>query len=221
MRDDEDFVGGYLDQWQLAVEIVESPIALPGEAWVLAMPATTWSPDEVTGALRALVEEGDLQGHPYDLTFRRNVLSWGADAAAEEIILKLAQWAGAGVTADLAIRAIRQFLDRVASTAPGEFGDALPLGADEARERAEWAVRERFALPPAHDILEDPSTESGFREVIDTSIELIDETHNADGAWVFGWRANDGTRFFAEIRRSDRYAELIWVRRIADGGDGT
>lgn len=82
-----------------------------------------------------------------------------------------------------------------------------PLERDEALSRADWAVRERFGLPPASTWLGDAN------EVTDESLRLIGEEHAAAGEFEFTWERT-GIRYEARVSQAEGDVEMIWIRRL-------
>ncbi len=199
MRTD-DFVADYLDDWSLVVETVPYLTEPATEAWEVSMPGTTWSQREVLEEIRSFVEAEPILGLPFSLESKRTVTSWGADGAAETIVLTLAEWTAAGLTVEAGLAAVRALLQRVAASAPEEDFSPGPLDRDEALMRAEWFLARRF-FPEA--LGDGPGVD----------LRLQAEEHRSDGSWVFEWLAPNGGRYSAEISQTDRYAEIAWLRR--------
>lgn len=202
----------HVDDVVVRVETIEGPRSGPLEILEIRLPGETApSHAQIVSELERLIDTDDspLLGHPYLLRMQRDVISWGASGAVEQIVLQLADWAAEGAVARAGWEAVRATTGRIISMVRSntELLPQQPLDREEALARADWAVRERFGLPPALDWLEDGT------EVIDESLCLTGEEHASVGEFQFTWEHN-GVGYEARVSQAGQDIQTLWMRRF-------
>lgn len=203
----------HVDEVVVRVETIEGPLSEPLEILEIHVPGETApSHAQIVSELERLIDTDNspLWRHPYLLRMQRDVTSWGASGAVEQIVLQLADWAAEGAVARAGWEAVRATIGRVTAMTRSntELIPQQPLNRDEALARADWAVRVRFRLPPALHWLEDG------REVIDESLRLTGEEHASVGEFQFTWEHN-GVGYEARVSQAERDIQTLWMRRFA------
>jgi len=112
----------WADDGSVAIGFVEYIGEPPTEVWRFDVSAENWSADEV--AKQALEFTQELQaGIEFTLSVRRNYISWGADAAAFEVLLMIS----ASVISGLATTAIQEKISQLSRRLSGADQPAEPL----------------------------------------------------------------------------------------------
>jgi hypothetical protein len=130
---------------------------------------------------------------PYTLDIRRSDLEWGASAAAESIIVYIANHA-----ADIAVvaaleHALARMIDFFQNLSPGQ--SAIDIDPSEMRERARWRIKEAFTLT---DIAAD-------------RLELLSEEWSTD-KWSFSFR-DDSWAYAVQLSLISGLPSCIFTRR--------
>lgn len=219
-----DFLREYRDEFSIRIELGSIDEREPVEVFEVSHPTSTWSRDHALDRLEALTQDdrivraaglSDSGGSvPFTLDIKRSVTSWGAEAAAEEIILRIAEWTAAGVVGSAAYAAVIDLLRRFGRDTD-EVAQPTLFERDEAYGIAEWGVAEKYGLSQPVAYVEDTTHPSGMREVRDDSVELVDEAF--DGTrWSFRWR-QPPYEYEARVERLEGYATLTFYRRTRIG----
>lgn len=220
MSESEDFLRGYRDNFTIRIEVGSIYGGLPSEVFEVSHPSSSWSRDDAIDRLEDLTRDEDVvkasgpsdssAAVPFTLDIKRSVTSWGADGATEQIVLRIAEWAVAGVAGNVAYAALLELL-RQFGRATTEFSESSVLDRDEAYGLAQWGVLEKYKLPSPVDYIEDSDEPGGLREVRDDSLELVDETF-VNRQWTFRWRRQP-YEYDATVERLEGYATLTHYRR--------
>lgn len=214
-----DFVREYRDDFTIRIELGSMYERFPSEVYEVSHPSSNWTVGQAIDVLEGLTQDARLleaagtsccgTGVPFTLDSKRSVTSWGADGAAEQVILRIAEWSAAGVIGSAAYAAVTDLLRRFGSDTAWDDQSLEPLEREEAYGLAEWGITRKYELPDPVSYTED---EKGVvQEVRDTSLELVEESY-ADGAWTFSW-SRPPYMYSASVQRLEGYATLTHFRR--------
>lgn len=188
-----------LDRYAIEVRFVEDPTGRNvREVWDAELLGVRRSIEVPFGAIGQLVAALRVDGRPpvpHVAAHRQTYFSWGADAAAAQIILEVAASALPGVAAAAVYDGLKHVVRRLVSQAQTDSHEPRePLSRNEAIEQARWHLVAAFNL--AHEDGE--------------QLEVVGEEISGDGSRLFRFRLND-RRFEAEL--VDEYG-LVRVGRL-------
>ncbi|HEV2810869.1 MAG TPA: hypothetical protein VGV93_10805 [Acidimicrobiales bacterium] len=188
-----------LDRYAIEVRFVEDPTGQNvREVWdaeLLDVRRSMEVPFDLIGQLVAGLRVEGGPPVPHVATHRQTYLSWGADAAAAQIILEVAADALPGVAAAAVYDGLKHVVRRLVSQAQARSDEPQqPLSRNEAIEQARSHLVGAFGL--AYEEAE--------------QLELVGEEISGDGSRLFRFRLDD-RRFEAEL--VDEYG-LVRIGRL-------
>lgn len=204
---------GWFRDWEINSAVIEVRITenLMTEAREIWTADLAFDPDEqrldfdTAGELfEAVMGDGEHTFTPnFTADFRRSYTSWGADGAAETLVIQVAAAAlGIGehaVVGNATYDALKAALVSLAARWQERSGEHRePLGREEAVQRARWHVIHRFELDIDEESFDRPS------------LVLAGEEEHADGSRLV--RLRDGDRLY-EVELLDD-AGLVVIGRI-------
>lgn len=189
-----------LDRYAIEVRFVEDPTGQNvREVWdadLLDVRRSIEVPFDLIGQLVAALRVEGGPPVPHVATHRQTYFSWGADAAAAQILLEIAADALPGLAGAAVYDGLRHVVRRMVSQAQARSHEPRePLSRNEAIEQARWHLVAAFGL----------THEDGEQ------LELVgEEIILADGSRLFRFRVDD-RRFEAEL--VDEYG-LVRIGRL-------
>jgi hypothetical protein len=179
----------YADSVRIELTFVEHPSEPSIEEWVLLSAAANWDQDWLVQQVERLAHD-PATGPLYVLQVKETHFSWGADAAALQILIDLSVGLLGAAIWDSAKALARSLARRLAEVDVGE-----PLTDDEVIGRARLMVCERYHLADSELTLK--------------SVEL-----SGPDAAVVLLRSAHGQRFELEMYRSSGLVHLARIKRF-------
>jgi len=180
-----------LDEINVRVAYGEQPGTAPQEVFDLVLSAPDlggrpWDDDDFVAELEPLVWASKKRSlydrKSYTLDVKKGHGSWGADGAAAEIVLYIANHAAGGLidagTVALVLKVLRTLRAKV-----GETNTASTQTPDEIAEFATWRIQVAF-----RDWLE-PGT----------ALTLVEEIRDVGGMWTGAFADAEGNRYAIEV----------------------
>jgi hypothetical protein len=145
----------YADSVRVSIVPIEHPMYEDDapESWVIESHGAAWDQDwlvrEVYGISRAsALPEREMAGE-HVLKVQETHFSWGADAAAYEILLLIAQWAATSLAWDAAKGLAGRMQKRLRGREE-DAGEAVPLTEEDAEFHVRHAINSRYSEPIDH-----------------------------------------------------------------------
>jgi hypothetical protein len=178
----------YTDSVRIELNFVEHPSEPTVEEWVLSSSAANWDQDWLIRQVEQLANDSET-GPLYVLQIKETHFSWGADAAALQILIDLSVGLLGAATWESAKALTRSLGDRLAEADAGD-----PLTEEELVGRARMMVVERYDLEDS--------------QLTTASVEIT----GADRGTVL-LRGSNGQHYELEMYRAHGLVHLARIRR--------
>jgi hypothetical protein len=178
----------YADSVRIDLNFVEHPSAPSVEEWVLSSRAANWDQDWLIKQVEQLANDPET-GPLYVLQIKETHFSWGADAAALQILLDLSVGLLGAAIWDSAKALTRSLGDRLADADAGE-----PLTEEELVGRARLIVSERYDLEDS--------------QLTTVSVEIA-----GPDTGTVRLRGSDGQHYELEMYRANGLVHLARIKR--------